>query len=321
MSGFLTKLTEKILKRNGSLRAIAFSKRVWLLSSVKAGGGSPGKKRTLKASMTLEASLVLPLYLFFLGTLLFSFEMLRFQNNMLEALHQTGSKMSYCGYYFRYAFSEVLDPDDEVMEMLIGKGGALLLSETYVRSSVEDFLGEDYMSTDCLQGGYSAVSYLRSNIMSGGDLIDLVADYRIKNFIPLMGIEGFSMQSRFYGHAFVGYSVGSSSASGEEKDETYVYITATGTVYHLSENCTYLKPSVRTIDASQLSSARNEEGARYYACESCDPVRSGTLLITTEGNRYHSDSSCPALKRTIYTVSLESVEGKMPACSKCGGGT
>lgn len=288
---------------------------------------SPSSPLSSKGSMTVEAALVLPLFLFFMANLLFSFEMLRLQSSMTAALHQTGRQMSEYAYFFRYALSDVIDLQnkddaeegsmDNPLNGIPGLGVSIALSETYVRSSVNRMLGSDYLDHTCLTGGSGGVSYLRSNIMADGDTIDLVADYRVQPLIPFGEFEGFLMQSRYYGHAFVGYGLSGEAQESYRQDE-YVFITPTGTVYHRDRECSYLKPSITPILAQDLGGARNHGGGKYYACEVCNPSKSGLLYITSDGNRYHSSPECSSLKRTIYAVTLESVKDSMPPCSKCG---
>ena len=295
---------------------------------------------SLKASMTVEAAIVLPLFIFFLAEILYVFDMLRLQSRFIQALHETGTVMSEYAFYTEYALDDVAsaagsvtgsDTISSALESLLGDesgllgfGISLVLSETYVKSSVEDYLGTEYMDNTCLEGGASSVSYLQSDIMTDSDIIDLVADYMVKPFLPLFGLDSFSMQSRYYGHAWTGYQIGSETSSSstdeEEEDGQIVYITPTGSVYHLSEDCTYLKPSIMTISASEVDSARSSDGSKYYPCEVCNPTKTGTLVITTDGNRYHSSASCSAISRTVIEVLLSQVEDTMNACSKCGGG-
>lgn len=300
---------------------------------------------SLRASMTVEAALVLPIFIFFMAQLLYIFDMVRLQSRFLMALHETGTQMAEYAFYTEYAVGDVLSAvlelggneslsameseladlagSDTLVSTISGYGVSLLLSETYVRSCVTEYLGEEYLDNTCLSGGADSISYLRSQIMVSGDIIDLVADYRISPFMTFFGLEGISVQTRYYGHAWTGYTIGETSDDAEDSEDAdtqMVYITPTGSVYHLSENCTYLKPSIQYIAASEVNQARNSSGARYYACETCNPTKTGTLVITEDGNRYHSSASCSALKRTIITVPLSEVEGSMSSCSKCGSG-
>ena len=56
--------------------------------------------------MAIEGSLVLPLFLFFIMTILFSLEMVRFQSNIQEALHQAGNENAFTGYLKKYEGEE-----------------------------------------------------------------------------------------------------------------------------------------------------------------------------------------------------------------------
>ncbi|MBQ9612659.1 MAG: hypothetical protein IJV14_08745 [Lachnospiraceae bacterium] len=293
-----------------------------------------GKRAVLRGSMTVEAALVLPLFLFFFSNILFFFEMIRLQSNMLAALHETGTEISEYAYFYRYGLDDLKEvigsneasEDLGSSEAAVGSYGiSLLMSEGYVRSRVNKILGTGYLDRTCLEGGSGAISYLRSGILAGEegkDLVKLVADYRVKPLIPMMAPSGFSLQSRYYGHAWVGYDLGAEDAppDGDPGEETIVYITPTGTVYHRTRDCTYLKPSVRAVNASSLRGLRNDSGGKYYPCEACRPAAAGIVYICSDGNRYHGSSTCRSLKRTILEVPLSSVEDHRRACSKCGGG-
>ena len=300
------------------------------------------RSRFFRAAMTVEAAIVLPLFLFFFGNILYIFEMIRLQSCLLAALHETGTQISEYAYFYRYglddlsglvgtdgaspgeaspAASRVSSGGDDVLSFLSSYAVSLITSELYVRNQVNHYLGETYLKETCLEGGSAGISYLRSRILTAGsrDIVDLVADYRVRPFIEVMAPSGFSMQCRYYGHAWVGYDNGVSPEDEEEEaEEDIVYITPTGTVYHLTRECTYLKPSVHAISSSDIGSARNNSGGKYYPCERCRPSRSGTLFITNDGNRYHSSSTCSSIYHNILSVPLSSVEDHMRACSKCG---
>ncbi len=302
--------------------------------------------------MTVEASLVLPLFIFFMANVLYIFDMIRLQSNMFAALQQTGYRVSQYAYYYRYGVSDARQtfpgkvqeesgaaegsaPGEESMlapesgEAQEGEGagfaqGALsmIFSQTYVRKNVENYLGTEYLRHSCLEGGEGSISYLRSSVLADDkDIVDITADYRIRPFIPILAPDSFSMQSRFYGHAWTGYarSEEDTETASDENEET-VYITPSGSVYHRSRDCTYLKPQVRPVSAAQVTSERSRDGSKYYACEECRPSRTGMLYVTAEGNRFHGSPSCSSLRREVREVPLSSVRDHMRACSKCGGG-
>ena len=299
-----------------SLRAAGSGKRVLLCRLRDAG------------SMTVEAAFVLPLFLFFMAEILTVFDMIRLQSGMLAALREAGTQITEYCYYYRSGLGGLLDLEagDETYSGETGGdlglaeiAGSFLLSETWLRSRVEQALGEEYLNHTCLEGGAGSISYLQSRILSGGDDVDLIADYRVRPLFSLFGISAIPTQSRYYSHAWVGWSVGGELADHDrEEEEQKVYVTAAGTVYHCDRNCTYLRPSIQTTDAAALLLLRNRSGEKYYPCEICHPAAAGQVLITRDGNRYHGTSTCSGIKRSVREVPLSAVEGTMAACSKCG---
>lgn len=148
-------------------------------------------------------------------------------------------------------------------------------------------------------------------------MIDLRVSYRVKPFVELLGFDGFLISQRYYGKAWTGYDA-FGSVSDMISEDPMVFVTQTGTVYHLNRNCTYLNPSVEAVAAETAGSRRNVSGARYIPCGACHAAGAGKeVYITSYGSSYHSRLDCPGLKRTIYTVPLSEVGGK-GKCSKCG---
>ena len=300
--------------------------------------------------MAVEAALVLPLFFFFCINVLWSVEMIRLQGRLDMALHQVGNTVSYYGFYYRYG-TELLretagaagsgagggaydgsGKDDAggtdggapgeggglSEARLLSSGISFLLSQTYVRDETAKRAGRTYLDNTCLSGGAGSISYLRSSIMDGDDIVSLKADYRVQPFTRIIGYDGFSMSSVYYGHAWTGYASGGSGEPPDESDEEIVYVTETGRVYHRDRGCSYLNPHIIAVSAGEVGNRRSRDGSIYYACEHCRPARTGLLYITTDGNRYHCAADCPGLKRTIREVPLSEVAGRLPPCSKCG---
>ncbi len=277
-------------------------KRISFISSLR--------EKKIKASMAVEAAIAIPFFLFFLMNILFAFDMLRLHGNIMGAMHQAGNKMAFYGYAYRSGFGEE--------GLFSGEADSLILSEGYARRKVINILGEDYLNHTCLASGTSGLHFIKSSVMKEDDRIELVASYKVKPFINIIGFPDMPMENRYYGRAWTGYDVAGRAGGGEGEDPV-VYIAETGTVYHIARNCAYLNPSVEAVSKAMASELRNEEGGKYYSCGSCkgnnfQPV----VYITSYGNRIHSSLSCSGLKRTVYTVHLSEVKGK-GKCSKCGG--
>lgn len=257
--------------------------------------------------MTLEAAFVLPFFLFAVLNILYAVNMIGTQSRMNAALHQVGNKMAFSGYVYNATVGNAL-PD--------GLAG-VALTEGYARGQVVEYVGKSYLEKSCVKGGAGGISFAGSSVMGAGDIIDLKVSYQVRPFANLMGFDGFLVSQRYYGKAWTGYDA-SDSVSDLSENDPMVYITETGTVYHLDRNCTYLNPTVEAVSAEEAAGKRNASGARYTSCGSCGTVISGReVYITNFGNSYHSRINCPGLKRTIYTVPLSEV-GARGRCSKCG---
>lgn len=261
----------------------------------------------IKGSMTLEAAFVLPFFLFAVINILFAINIIGAQSRISAALHQTGNKMAFAGYTYEKTVGSAL-PDS-----LAG----VAMTYVYARSQVLEYVGRDYLDQSCVVGGAEGVSFAGSSVMAEGDVIDLQVSYKVKPFSDVMGFKGFSVTQRYYGRAWTGYDV-TQFVSDANAEDPMVFITETGTVYHLDRNCTYLNPSVESVPALTVDGRRNQSGGKYYPCETCSTgTRMGQVYVTGQGSRYHSNINCSALKRTIYTVPLSQVGGR-GRCSKCG---
>lgn len=260
-----------------------------------------------KGSMTLEAAFVLPFFLFAVINILFAVNIIGAQSRFNAALHQTGNKMAFAGYVYERTVGNVL-PDS-----LAG----VAMSSIYAKGQILEYVGKDYLNQSCVAGGAGGISLAGSSVMGEGDVIDLIVSYRVRPFAGIMGFDGFTMSQRYYGRAWTGYDV-TQYVSDTKQEDPMVYITKTGTVYHLDRNCTYLNPSVQSVSAEAIGEMRNQSGAKFYSCEICGGYRgTSQVYITQYGSSYHSQINCPGLKRTIYTVPLSQVEGRR-RCSKCG---
>lgn len=260
-----------------------------------------------KGSMTLEASFVLPFFLFAVLNILFAVNIIGAQSRISAALHQVGNKMAFAGYAYENTIGSTL-PD--------GLAG-VALTEGYARGQVLEYVGRNYLEQSCVKGGSGGISFAGSSVMGEGDIIDLKVSYRVRPFTELMGFEGFAMSQRYYGKAWTGYDVTRQISDSAEEDPM-VFVTETGTVYHLDRNCSYLNPSVEAVSAETAAGRRNHSGGKYYPCGSCGAGSGqGQVYITEYGDSYHSQLNCSGLKRTIYTIPLSEVGGR-GRCSKCG---
>ena len=303
---------EKEMEKS-SLRAEDIKKNRTQKGIALSGDGSFG------ASMTVEAALVLPLFLFFIFNVLFLFDVVRLQSSMTGALQQAGDRICEYAWYREYAGDQAG-----------GRGnlpeipGGDFLSMAFVAGEVRSSLGSGYLNNTCLRGGASGISYLHSNILSGNDIVEINADYRTRPFIPVLSGPDFSIRSTYYAHAWTGYEIGSGTGGQEggeqeEAPDDPVIVAENGVVYHRDPDCVYLKPHVRQVDGADLGRLRANDGSIYHPCEYCHPSPDGTVYITPDGNRYHSSPDCSRISRTTHQETAEEAAKHLRPCPKCGG--
>ncbi len=268
-----------------------------------------GKRPSPAASVTVEASLVLPLFIFFFINILGAFDILRLQCDMEAALHQAGSQIME-----QAAFSEMLTGDEKSKTEAFAEGA---ITTGLASKKVKAYLGEEYLNKSCIRGGAGGLSFLQTALRSDGDIIDIVTSYKVHPLLGIAGFSDFTVESRFYGHGFTGYNPDDGCGDEGEAEEEYVYITESGSVYHRSTKCSHLRVSVQACSKSSVSKKRSSDGSKYYPCEYCGKRSGSTVYITNYGNRYHSNNKCPGIKRSIRTVPISEVGGRR-ACSECG---
>ena len=106
-------------------------------------------KKTIKASMTVETAMVLPLFCFFMIHMGSAIEMIRLHGNIEVALWNAGRQV---GIYEDLLSGEE-SSDDSEKEGWNGKLEAAVLSYTYIKNQIASQLGEEYLEQAPLENG------------------------------------------------------------------------------------------------------------------------------------------------------------------------
>lgn len=246
------------------------------------------KKVVRQASMTVEATLILPIFMYAMILLAYLGQLVECQDEVQWALTRVA----------REASAEYGANPNKLYKNVAYYQGKFL---AYIKDV-----------------GVS-VSFFESQLLEKNDEIDLVLTYRMKRPFPLVPVGNIVMRQRVHTRAFTG--VEQRGKSGKEKEDRIVYVTETGRVYHGSRECSYLKLSISQLKYSDLSTKRNTGGGKYKPCEKCckdKNLRENTWVwITNYGDCYHTSLSCSGLKRTVDELPLSQVGARTP-CSKCG---
>lgn len=244
---------------------------------------------SLKGSITVEASMAVPIFFFAVLCLLYLMEMMAVQTSVRSGLQFAGKEAATEAAVIR------------------------VVSPASVKSDVINAIGAERLERSIVQGGSSGIDCSGSRISPLTGIGQVSAKYKIKIPVPLFHIAVIPCEETLKIKAWTGYE----KAGFHMTDDEIVYVTETGLVYHRDYNCTHLDLSIRMVGRQDVAGLRNHSGGKYHACERCGGAGSGGVYITDTGNRYHSSLSCSGLKRTVYAVHISEVAGK-GACSKCG---
>lgn len=273
----------------------------------KLNGKIKGRNKSLSGSMTVEASLILPIFLFFILSVLSFLNILQIQSRIFISLKEIGKEM--CVYGYIYQGEENGDSHSTLL-------GDIAFSEVYVKNKLISRIGKTVLQDSPIIGGSSGITCATSQMMRDEkDRIDLRAVYYVEPEFSFLFSKKYLVCTRFAGRAWTGYDV--TNHNQIEDDDVYVYITETGKVYHTSLKCPSLNLQIQTVFYKQISNKRNENGGKYYACERCAKGKAPWIVyITTDGDKYHFNRECSGLKRTIFTVPLSTV-GDRGRCRRC----
>lgn len=239
-----------------------------------------------RGSATVEATLILPLFIFCILVFFHGLRLLMAEAILYEAAAETVEYMAQVSYLEECSYVVPL-------------------------SRLGSYIDNPDLIEDYIVGGLDGVSFHGSEYLNKDGYVCLSINYKVSLNLPIIGDFTGDRSYEIRQKAYVGDEV---RADGDElsSDEVYVYITDNREAYHTTRACTHLDLS---ITAQSLVKAKKEG---YTCCEYCGEATGNSVLVTNYGNKYHSHGDCVGLKRTVYRVKKTQVEG-LGACERCGG--
>lgn len=259
-----------------------------------------------KASITVEAALVVPFFLLAIVLFLGLFQVMKVELQVNQALSYTVSKMA----------AEVIDPDfsqlDESTRELLDQG---VLIAQYGKEKIRgrtvftNQLKQLGIRTSDLAGGFAGVEL--KNSASDEEYVRMTVEYAVALPINVFGKKQVEISQTAVARRWIG------DAGGKDTSGEWVYITPFGTAYHSTTGCPFLDLSLLAVTELEVAFRRNSSGGKYYPCQICKNTGSAeTVYITDHGTLYHRSLDCLCLKRTILRVRKEQAENRS-ACEKC----
>ena len=275
------------------------AKRVLLFASFQPKPGS----------LTIEAAMALPLFLFAVIILMTPMKLLNDGRKVQIALEITGEELSQ----YVSAFKELKRGEE------LSAAGLNELPDGFLEGITEQSIllyarvkmGKYEVYRDAL-----SVSFLRSSVLKDNETIDLIMDYRIRLPFPVLGLKSVPMSARCYRRAWIGSTLLYEEESGDI--EEMVYVGRDSTRYHKERTCHYLFNHIKAVNENDLESIRNSGGGIYKPCSRCSSLaKEGSIVyIMPSGEKYHSSRECSAITAYVRLVPISEVI-HLGACSYC----
>lgn len=121
--------------------------------------------------------------------------------------------------------------------------------------------------------------------------------------------------------AFVGADENRFSALDDVDNGKYIYVSdshVSSHIYHTYIDCTHLKKQTYPLLSSELESARNENGGKYYMCKHCfndiddeeyklsSPP--STCYVTKYGEKYHYRENCELITAHVTKLEIDDID-------------
>lgn len=244
-----------------------------------------------KGSVTVEACLVIPLFLFFMLAI-GNFAMLLFAE---AHIHQC--LVEAADYTAQYAYLEkrLLENSQNQADVILNT--AIMTKQFYT------YLGEDYYVEKIIQNGKQGILLNIEINKENKKIFSAKASYVARICVPLLGEYHLKLSDTIKQKALLGYGK-------EEKGDVYVYITPNQEVYHRHRTCSHLSVSIREKELNQKKN--------YNPCGFCgkDKNAKDRIYVSATSNVFHYRKDCSGLKRTVNRVRLNDVKGLGP-CQRC----
>ena len=254
-----------------------------------------------KGSLTLEASLVLPFLIAVFTAFIFLIQAIQIQIQLQKALYNQAMNVSGYAYYMNTAGMDNMAEN--------------MLEAEYVKYSVINELGADYLDKTSIVNGSKGIKTVYTLEADEG-ILDVALKYEMEVPFNLFGIKPLSFIVRARCHMWTG-------ANDEDKESEFdmVYVAATGSVYHIYEDCSYLVSTIEDCKISEIENLRNASGGKYYPCAVCcgEDAKSSIVFYSKYGTRYHLSPLCRCLHSDVFVMEREKAEEKYGLCSKCKG--
>lgn len=299
------------------------------------------RKNSLKGSLTVEASIVIPIVVICILPFIYLFRMLLFQVVLEKGLDECMKEMA-AEVYVLERIVRLPEYEEEESEVAVEEGklqqvqqlideytklfeedgwqtkleelGFEIVGELLLEQRLKDWLASENLTTWGVQGGWDGVSVMKSEFFYSEEghhyLIKGAVSYEWQNLFSFWPMKPVTIQ-RVY-HSFVGEDGQSSEEENKGEDSVIVYRIGEGRCYHKA-SCYLIRKNVFA------TTKENAEKAGSSPCERCQPQGETTVYKTKGGTHYHTND-CSYLYPQVSAFTLkEALEKGYSGCGICQG--
>lgn len=307
------------------------------------------KKKRLKASLTLEASLSIPILLLVLVGFLYFFHIIYVYEHIQYGISNMARDLTKYSYLYEekdeltteYMENSIDIEERNLEESTFLEEGVLqvrreqedeqekfmdkedtfqivenLLAGVYIKNRLSNYVNEDLMNNSLIDYGMNGIHTYFSKFMEDNK-IHIVVHYEISVPFGILSINSIPIIQRVTVSGWTGIKEDSLEEEKVDSEGNVFYVTEYGTVFHKARDCTYINIIIQSISYNDLINHSNRE--KKDACSICITAfseRPSMIYVTRTGNKYHYSINCRSLKRTIHSISEEETTN-YSSCKRC----
>ena len=293
---------------NPIINSINYSGRPYLYTSITPSN-------TLKGSLTIEASISIPLFMIVISVLISITSALYLQLSMQIALEETvrqASKTAYISNLFLSLdeeYQQTISSNSIIMDNITTS----LLSAAYLKTVFTKEDNENLVNSPMIINGNKGLHFYSSSIDLDEGIADIILSYKVKlPFLP-ENIFNFSLTNRCYIRLYTGKEL----AKKQTATDTYVYFTSHGSVFHFNRYCQYL---LNYTDANNYKSLSPD----ISKCARCVTITTEQLkeqnpivYITKSQEFFHTSLNCPTFTGDVFRTAYSSLNDSDKICQQC----
>ena len=268
----------------------------------------------LSGIITVEASVILPIYIFVIATLLYLFNILYIETIFQERLSEIARDIS-SSYYAVTALSELSDEDkskaDFFQSSLPSDLPSSIINTYYINSIFFNDRILELTNSNYIINNRNGISFIGTSFDSVTNELLIKMSYKINiPFLPSL------IELPITQYCKINLYTGKHITDSQSPNDTYVYICISGNVYHTNKYCSYLLKytSVLPSDSPAL--------LELLPCLQCrsqhlDHYSLKYVYLTDSGDCYHYSLDCSTFTRGIYKVKYEDISDTYHICTRC----